>query len=135
MKKNTACSTNLDSFFPDTIIDPRGNSVTDINSGLDSLFRMYNEEEPHYVEAQNYLVKEFEEAYPELIALNTIFNSTAYWWWLLLINRLEDPFIELLPNWVYSILTQTQVNSLIESANTIVENKENQRVGNIIELN
>ena len=135
MKKNTACSTNLDSFFPDTIVDPRGNSVTDINAGLDSLFRMYNEEEQKYVESQNYLVSEFEEAYPELVANHSIFNDVMYGWWVLFLNRLEDPFKDLQANWVYSILTQTDVNSLIESANTIVENKENQRIGNIIELN
>jgi len=34
VKKNTACSVNMDSFFPDMIVDPRGNSVTDINAGI-----------------------------------------------------------------------------------------------------
>ena len=135
MKKNTACSTNLDSFFPDIIVDPRGNAVTDINAGLDSLFRMFNEEEPNYSESQRYLVKEFEEDYPELVALNSLFGSMVYWWWLLLINRLEDPFKDVKANWVYSILTEDNINQLIESANTIVENKSNQRIGNIIELN
>lgn len=135
MKKNTACGITMDSFFSETIIDPRGNSVADINAGLDSLFRMYNEEEQYYTESQNYLVSEFEEAYPELIANHSIFDSEYYWWWLLLINRLEDPFTDLKPNWIYSILTQNNINSLIETANTIVENKSTQRIGNIIELN
>lgn len=135
MKKNTACSVNLDSFFSETIIDPRGNSITDINSGLDSLFRMYNEEEQKYTESQNYLVKEYEEAYPELVAMNSILNSAIYWWWILFINRLDDPFIQLQANWVYSVLNQTNVNTLIETANTLIENKEAQRIGNIIELN
>ena len=135
IKKNTACSVNMDSFFPDLIVDPNGVSVTDINAGLDTLFRMYNEEEPRYKEAQNYLVSEFEEAYPELIALNSATESEAYWWWLLLINRLEDPFVDLKKHWVYSIMSTTAINKLIETANTIVENKSTQRIGNIIELN
>lgn len=134
-KKNTACSTNLDSFFTETIIDPNGISVTDINAGIDTLFRMFNEEEPNFVESQNYLVKEFEEAYPELVAKDSLFGSQIYWWWLLLINRLEDPFTELEKHWVYSILAPSDVDKLIEKGNTIVENKQTQRNGNIIELN
>ena len=135
IKKNTACSVNMDSFFPDTIVDPRGIAVTDINAGIDTLFRMYNEEEPHYTESQTYLVREFEQDYPELVAKDSMMSSEAYWWWLLLINRLENPFTDVKKHWAYSILNTTDINSLIETANTIVENKSNQRIGNVIELN
>lgn len=135
IKKNTACSVNMDSFFPDVIVDPNGVAVTDINAGLDTLFRMFNEEAPKYTESQNYLVKDFEEAYPELVAKNSIMANEAYWWWLLLINRIEDPFVEIAKFWVLSILNTNDINSLIETGNTIVENKNNQRIGNIIELN
>ena len=135
IKKNTACSVNMDSFFPDTIVDPKGVAVTDINAGIDTLFRMFNEEEPHYVESQTYLVREYEEAYPELVAKDSIMENTAYWWWLLLINRLENPFTDVKRHWAYSILDTNDINSLIETANTIVENKSHQRIGNVIELN
>ena len=135
IKKNTACSVSLDSFFSETIVDPKGNSVTDINAGLDTLFRMYNEEEHRYTESQTYLVREFEEAYPELVALNSMTQDAAYWWWLLLINRLENPFTDIKNHWVYSILNTVDINSLIETSNKIVENKSTQRIGNIIELN
>lgn len=135
IKKNTACSVNMDSFFPDVIVDPNGIAVTDINAGLDTLFRMFNEEAPKYTESQNYLVKDFEEAYPELVAKNSIMANEAYWWWLLLVNRIEDPFVEIAKFWVLSILNTNDINSLIETGNTIVENKNNQRIGNIIELN
>lgn len=135
IKKNTACSVNLDSFFPETIVDPNGVSVTDINAGLDTLFRMYNEEEERYTESQRYLVREFEEAYPELVAKNSILESQFYWWWILFTNRLEDPFVDLKHHWIYSVLSTTSINNLIEKSNKIVENKSTQRIGNVIELN
>lgn len=135
IKKNTVCSVNMDSFFPDVIVDQNGVAVTDINAGLETLFRMFNEEAPKYTESQNYLVKDFEEAYPELVAKNSIMANEAYWWWLLLVNRIENPFVEIAKFWVLSILNTNDINSLIETGNTIVENKNNQRIGNIIELN
>lgn len=135
IKKNTVCSVNMDSFFPDVIVDPNGVAVTDINAGLDTLFKMFNEEAPKYTESQNYLVKDFEEAYPELVAKNSIMANEAYWWWLLLVNRIENPFVEIAKFWVLSILNTNDINSLIETGNTIVENKNTQRIGNIIELN
>jgi len=135
LKKNTACSINLDSFFPEIITDPNGVSITDINAGIDTLFRMFNEEEPRYTESQYYLVREFEEAYPELVAKNSVLESQAYWWWILLISRLEDPFVEVKRHWALPILSKTDVNSLVETSNKIVENKSTQRIGNVIELN
>ena len=135
IKKNTVCSVNMDSFFPDVIVDSNGVAVTDINAGLETLFRMFNEEAPKYTESQNSLVKDFEEAYPELVAKNSIMANEAYWWWLLLVNRIENPFVEIAKFWVLSILNTNDINSLIETGNTIVENKNNQRIGNIIELN
>ena len=132
---NTTCNTSLDSFFSTTIIDNKGNSVTDINAGLNKLFKTINEKAANIYESQNYLVKEFEEAYPELVAKNSILHDTKYWWWILILNALENPFTDVKPNWVYSINSETTINGLIEAANTAVEDKTTERTGNIIELN
>jgi len=133
--KNKTCSTNLDSFFTEIIVDPRGNSITDINAGLDTLFKQYNEEEVNYVEDQRYLVREYEEGYPELVAKNSLLGDTGYWWWFLLINRLDDPFVDIKKHWAYSILNSQTVSDFIESANKSVEAKSTQRIGTVIELN
>lgn len=127
---------NFDSFFNKTIKDQNNNTVTDINAGLDNLFTYFNDVADSLYEVQNYLVSEYEEGYPDLVANNSALGSQEYWWWILLLNRLEDPLIDIKYNWVYSINSEQQINNFIESSNNnATNNEENTRIGSVIELN
>lgn len=127
--------TNLDSFFQERIIDNNGVSVTDINAGLVNLFTKFNEEADNFFEEQRYLVSEFEEGYPDLIAKHSILRDQQYWWWILLLNRLEDPMTDFQPNWIYSINDKTQIDSFINKTNETGTSNDNKRIGTIVELN
>jgi hypothetical protein len=110
-------SVNLDSYFPDVIVDPNGESVCDINAGLYNLFKQYNDYEHNFSEVERYLIREYEENYPDLVALYSAFGSQKYWWWFLLLNKLADGFEDLKTNHIYSINSPTQVNSFINASN------------------
>lgn len=127
---------NFDSFFNKTVKDQNNNTVTDINAGLSNLFEYFNNTADSLYEVQNYLVSEYEEGYPDLVANNCVLGSQEYWWWILLLNRLEDPLTEIKYNWIYSINSEQQINNFIESSNNnTVNSEENTRIGSVIELN
>lgn len=128
-------SVNLDSYFPDVIVDPNGESVCDMNAGLYNLFKQYNDYEYKLVEVERYLVREYEEDYPDLIALYSALGSQKYWWWLLLLNRLDDGFTDLKTNCIYSINSQEQINNFINTSNNEIITEEKSRIGTVIELN
>lgn len=126
---------NLDSFFQQRIIDNNGVSVTDINAGLVNLFSKFNDEVNNFSESEMYLVSEFEENYPDLIAKHSILSDQRYWWWILLLNRLEDPMTDLRVNWKYAINSSLQINDFINKTNEINDSSTNNRIGKIVELN
>jgi len=128
-------SVNLDSYFPDVIVDPNGESVCDINAGLYNLFKQYNDYEHNFSEVERYLIREYEENYPDLVALYSAFGSQKYWWWFLLLNKLADGFEDLKTNHIYSINSPTQVNSFINASNNEIITEEKSRIGTVIELN
>lgn len=134
-KINLLNDINLDSFFQERILDNNGVSVTDINAGLVNLFTKFNEEAESFSEEQHYLVSEFEEGYPDLIAMHSILSHQQYWWWILLLNRLENPMTDLKTNWVYSINSEQQINDFINKSNDTGKNDSNKRIGTIVELN
>ena len=125
----------LDSFFQERIIDNNGISVTDINAGLTNLFGFFNEKEDTMFETQRYMVKEYEEGYPDLVARNSILSDQIYWWWILLMNRLENPFTDIKKHWVYSILDRTDISSFVNQSNENIDSQRDNRIGSIVELN
>ena len=126
---------NFDSFFKEMIVDNNGISVVDLNTGLDNLYKYFNENAWSLEEVQQYLVTEFEEGYPDLVAVNSVLGSQRYWWWLLLLNRLEDPFEDIKQNWVYAINSQDQISSFIQGSNNVDQSKTGGRIGSVVELN
>ena len=134
---NTANNISFDSYFTETIVDPNGISVVDMNAGLYNLYAPYKENAKKYEEAeeQAYLVSAHEEAYPDLVAMNSILNDSRYWWWVLLLNRLDDALKDIKQNWIYTINSTEQVNEFIETTNTNNSTKEENRIGTVIELN
>ena len=126
---------NFDSYFKEMITDKNGIAVIDLNEGLDNLFKYFNENAWSLEEVQQYLVTEFEEGYPDLVALHSVLGSQNYWWWLLLLNRLEDPFEDIKQNWVYAINSQNQINEFIQGSNNVNTSKAENRIGTVVELN
>lgn len=126
---------NFDSYFDKTVIDNNGNTVTDINAGLDNLFAYFNNAEYNLNTSQSYLVSEYEEGYPDLVAYRSILGSQQYWWWVLLLNKLDDSFTDIKYNWVYSINDAQQINSFIENSTEANTSEDENRLGKIVELN
>lgn len=131
---NSLNSTNFDSFFQEMILDNNGIAVTDINAGLVNLFKTFNEEADNFSEVERYLVGEFEEGYPDLVAKNSNLANIKYWWWICLLNRLENPMTDIRANWVYAINSPATINSFINKSNQIMSTS-NRRIGTIVELN
>ena len=126
---------NYDSFFTETITDPNGVAVCDINVGLNNLYKYFNEAADQFNTTQRYFVPEHEEGYPDLIAARSVLGSQVFWWWVLLLNRQDDAFEGLKQNWVYSIADGTQVSSFIQDSTSAEEASSDERIGTVIELN
>lgn len=126
---------NFDSYFEKTTTDNNGNTVTDINAGLENLFAYFNNAEYNLTVSQSYLVSEYEEGYPDLIAYRSILGSQEYWWWILLLNRLDDPLVDIKYNWVYSINDSTQINNFIAGSTEKNTQEDESRIGKVVELN
>ena len=126
---------SFDSFFSERIIDNNGVSVTDINAGLINLFGNLKANANGMQEEQLYLSSEYEVGYPDLIARNSVLGDQRYWWWVLVLNGLEDPFTEIVENWIYPIYSAADINTFIEKSNASNTSKNNDRIGTIVELN
>lgn len=126
---------NFDSYFDKTVVDNNGNTVSDINAGLDNLFAYFNTAEYNLSTTQSYLVSEYEEGYPDLVAYHSILGSQQYWWWVLLLNKLDDSFTDIKYNWVYSINDAQQINSFIENSTEANTSEDENRLGKVVELN
>ena len=126
---------NFDSYFDKTAVDNNGNTVTDINAGLDNLFAYFNTAEYNLSTTQSYLVSEYEEGYPDLVAYRSILGSQQYWWWVLLLNKLDDSFTDIKYNWVYSINDAQQINNFIENSTEANTSEDENRLGKVVELN
>ena len=126
---------NFDSYFDKTVVDNNGNTVSDINAGLDNLFAYFNTAEYNLSTTQSYLVSEYEEGYPDLVAYRSILGSQQYWWWVLLLNKLDDSFTDIKYNWVYSINDAQQINSFIENSTEANTSEDENRLGKVVELN
>lgn len=132
---NSLNDISLDSFFQDRILDNNNISVTDINKGLQNLFGFFNQKEYAMEETQRYLVSEFEEGYPDLVAKKSIMGDQQYWWWLLLANRLENPLTDIKANHIYSVLSNNDISSFVNDSNQSTDSANNKRIGTIVELN
>ena len=124
-----------DSFFTDIITDNKGVSVCDINAGLNNLYKYFNENASQFEEVQRYYVPEPEAGYPDLVAYKSVLGSQDYWWWVLLLNRQDDGYHGLKSNWVYSINSNTQIDTFIQNSTSADEASNDDRIGSIVELN
>ena len=139
-----AGSVTFDSFFDDRVIDNNGISVTDINVGLNKIYKAFNEYGFNDIGVQNYLVAEQEVGYPDLVAMKSAYGSQIYWWWLLLLNRQDDAFEGIKAGWVYTIDSINTIKDFVEESNnnnsnnnadSNIEMNNDSRIGSIVELN
>lgn len=128
-------SISFDSFFSETIRDNNGKTVTDVNAGLVNLYSFFNDIAPLLSPKEGYLVSEFEQGFPDLVAKNCYLGNQDYWWWILLLNRLDNPFEDIKTNYVYSINDNNTIGKIISDSNVTKEQQTTSRVGSIVELN
>lgn len=133
---NALNSITFDSFFQSRILDNNNVSVADINKGLQNLFKTFNENEEHlFFETEKYIVSEYEDGYPDLIARNCQLGQLQYWWWIVLLNRLENPTTDLKTGWAYAINPPEQITEFINISNSDNSTNANSRIGTLVELN
>jgi hypothetical protein len=133
---NALNSITFDSFFQSRILDNNNVSVADINKGLQNLFKTFNEnEERLFFETEKYIVSEYEDGYPDLIARNCQLGQLQYWWWIVLLNRLENPTTDLKTGWAYAINPPEQITEFINISNSDNSTNANSRIGTLVELN
>lgn len=128
-------SISFASFFQEVILDNNGIPVTDINAGLQNLFVNFNENADNFFDEQRFYVSENEEGFPDLVAYLSILGDQNYWWWVLLLNRLENPFLDIKVNWIYSINSADQIQSFINNTNETNSSRSTNRLGKLVELN
>lgn len=126
---------NFDSFFQERILDNNGISVTDINAGLVNLFKTFNENADNFEEQELFFVSDIEDGYPDLVATKSILKNQRFWWWILLLNRLEDPILDIKANWIYPINSTAQILNFINNSNESNNSNNNSRLGRVVELN
>lgn len=131
----TENSLSFDSFFSETIKDNNGKTITDVNAGLVNLYDYFNNIAPSLTPKEGYIVSEFENGFPDLVAMNCYLGSQAYWWWILLLNRLDNPFEDIKTNHIYSINDNDTINMFISDSNITKEQQTTSRIGSIVELN
>lgn len=125
---------SFDSFFSETILDNNNIPVTDINAGLNNLFKTANEVDP-FSDSEYIFISDILENYPDLIAYKSNLGSEQYWWWITFANRLENPMIDFKKNWVYPIISSDQILNFIDISNSSANNSSNSRIGKIVDLN
>ena len=135
MSSNVENSISFDSFFAETIKDNNGKTVTDINAGLVNLYDYFNNIAPLLYPREGYIVAEFEDGFPDLVARNCYLGNQSYWWWILLLNRLDNPFTDIKANRIYSINDNDTIDNFISESNITKEQQTTSRVGSIVELN
>jgi hypothetical protein len=125
--------TSFESFFDKKTLDRNNRNVTDINAGLEGLTVPLRD--ANISRTQLYLVAEYEENYPDLVANSSRLGHYDYWWWLLLINGLTDPLTSIKNEWVYSITDQSQIDNFVNQIMSENGTDEQNRVGETVELN
>lgn len=133
--RNYLNNISFSSFFQEIIIDNNGIPVTDINAGLQNLFANFNENADNFLDEQRFFVSENEEGFPDLVAYLSILGDQNYWWWVLLLNRLENPFLDIKANWIYSINSEAQIQQFIKLTNETNSSRSTNRIGKVVELN
>lgn len=129
---------NFASYFSNIIVDNNGNTCSDINAGLQTLFSEFTQQRPYLSSTQKYFVAEFEEGYSDLIALNSMLGEAQLWWWVLLACRYDDALKypekdTILPIFEPIDLSLKTADSLAESSMALSEKETNINI--VVELN
>lgn len=119
--------------FSEKIIDHNGESVSDINAGLKKYYPLVWDSVTHNAEKVTpIIVDNIKEANPDLIA-HKMYDDMSMWFFFLLSNFIDDPFSEIVVNYIYYIYNAALLDE-IESNATSSEIGSN-RIGTTITLN
>lgn len=122
----------LNTVFTQTIQDPKGNNVTDINEGLRNYYPQIIYSTTHNTEKITpFLVDDIMAHQPDLVAYN-IYSSVNYWFWLLITNYLDDPFEGIKSAWMYSSYPESVAD---DAQTTSLSTSEDSRYGSVVTLN
>lgn len=129
---------NFASYFSNILVDNNGNTCSDINKGLQTLFVEFAEQRPYLKSEQKYFVAEFEEGYSDLVALNCLLGNAELWWWILLSCRYDDSLKYPEKNTILPILAPIDLS--LEKADTLTQNgtgldETDTKINVIVELN
>lgn len=121
-------------WFSSTIQDNNGNTVTDINEGINKLIPdMIEELNDTTNQHTRFIVPDCQEAMPDISA-QKFYNYENLWWYLCLSNVITNPFNEYNRQFLYYAFTlQILVAHDVSINNAKKDNKS--KIGTIIELN
>ena len=123
-------------WFSDTITDPKGNNVSDINKGIKRLFtdlvdQLNNLDNQH----SKFFINEGQDGQPDSAAYIKYSNENL-WWYMCLSNCLENPFKDFVHDKIFYAFEKTILtnHAKTESNSTTKDNTES-KIDKIIELN
>ena len=112
----------LETIFTKTVIDPKGNRITDLNEGLKNYYPQMLYAVTHNPgKSIPYLADDRIANYPDLAAY-TLYDNIESLPWFLFSNFIENPFTEIKSTWVYyqyseSVQDEVQSPSSAKSSN------------------
>jgi len=129
--------TNFSYWFTDTITDPNGKNVTDINKGISRLFTDLVSTLNNTTDNTNtqFLINEQMVGQPDAAAFLK-YSNDALWWYICLSNNLEDPMTEFKNDKVFYIFEQNTLDDFaVQDAENSNSNNQKSKIGKIVELN
>jgi hypothetical protein len=122
-------------WFSDTIVDPKGNTVSDINKGLTRLIpdlidqlNDLNNDHTRFIPTSN------QDGQPDLIAFNN-YGTDSLWWYVCLSSCIEDPFNDISHKMVLYTYDKKYLTNHAEKEITESQDNMESKIGKIIELN
>lgn len=123
-------------WFSDTITDPKGNNVSDINKGIKRLFtdlvyQLNNLDNQH----SKYYIDETQDGQPDSTSYLK-YGNTKLWWYMCLSSCLEDPFKDFVHDKIfYTFEKDILTNHATTESESNTKNNTESKIDKIIELN
>lgn len=124
-------------WFSDTIVDPNGKTVCDINKGIKRTFTDLVTQLNNTVDNKNsqFVINEHMQGQPDAVA-SIKYGYDGLWWFVALSNNLENPIEDFIDDKVFYIFEQDLLTNYVnqEEEKAVLNNTES-KIGKIIELN
>ena len=126
-------------WFKDTIIDPEGNVVSDINSGIKKLMpNLYEATKDDNNSSTIFAIPDHMQNIPDFASYQ-IYGTDILWWFLMYCNSIDNPFKDFTNKFLYygfdvGFLQACSIDAESNAINAQQKESEN-KIGTIIELN